>query len=261
MKTNPYIGITDFTDFRQVEKMLTVFNSKVPSSCDYLLHVGVMMSYKTLHNIPTKWSKAFPHKETIAEIFSSDEVFNCLHYVDYENKDDLANSIESAIYYGGKNLDAMQFDMIWPNPNVIRNVFKNKNISVIIQIGRDAFEDVNNNVDIIVDRISHYEDSIQYVLLDKSMGKGVGMNAKVLLPVIEKIEKDLPNLGVAVAGGLGPNTMYFANEIFEKYNGISIDAQSRLRPSGNALDPIDWSMAENYLKKAINMACKTVQNQ
>ncbi len=256
MKTNPYIAISDFTSNKQVEKMLAVFNSKVPPSCDYLLHIAVMMSYKTLHDKPTKWNKAYPHKESIAEIFSSDEVFNCLHYVDYENKDGLAESLESAILYGGKKLDAIQLDMIWPNPIVIREVFEKKNLSVILQIGKNAFEDVNNNVDIILERISNYGNTIQYVLLDKSMGNGVGMDAKSFLPVIERIEGKFPNLGIAVAGGLGPNTMHLAKDIFENHECISMDAQSKLRISGNSLDPLDLFLAEGYLTKGINMACK-----
>lgn len=256
MKTNPYIGISDFTDFRQVQKMLTVFNSKLPPTCDYLLHVCVMMSYKTLNDKPTKWSKAFPHKETIAEIFSSDETFNCLHYVDYENNEGLAKSLESAILHGGNKLDAIQLDMIWPNPIVVREVFEKKDLSVILQIGKNAFEEVNDNIDMIVERISHYENSIQYVLLDKSMGKGLGMNAKALLPVIERIEVEFPNLGIAVAGGLGPNTMYLASDIFERYKNISIDAQAKLRTSGNSLDPLNLTLAEAYLTKGINMACR-----
>jgi len=256
MKTNPYIGITDFTSFDQVEKMLAVFNSNVPASCNYLLHVGVMMSFKTLHNIDTKWSVAFPPKESIAKIFSSDEVFNCLHYVDYNNKEDLANSLESAIYYGGKNLDAIQLDTIWPSPKIIREVFKDKNLSVILQIGKNAFEEVDEDPRQIIKRISMYGNSIQYVLLDKSMGKGLGMNAYKLMFYIEKIKREFPHLRIVVAGGLGPTTMYLAKDIFERYKGISIDAQGRLRPSGNALEPIDWSMAETYLTKAVNMVCK-----
>ncbi len=31
---------------------------------------------------------------------------------------------------------------------------------------------------------------------------------------------------------------------------VSFDAQSKLRPSGDAMDPIDWDMAETYLRNA-----------
>jgi len=34
---------------------------------------------------------------------------------------------------------------------------------------------------------------------------------------------------------------------------MSIDAQGQLRPSKSALDPIDWSMAEEYLIKALQV--------
>ena len=64
--SNPYISITDFTHADQVRRMLGVLNAECT---DRLLGVGVMMSYKTLNGLETKWSKAFPPKEKIREIF------------------------------------------------------------------------------------------------------------------------------------------------------------------------------------------------
>jgi hypothetical protein len=56
----PYVGITDFTTFEQVKHMLTVFNKNLEQGQSRRLHVGVMMSYKTLHGMETKWTEAFP---------------------------------------------------------------------------------------------------------------------------------------------------------------------------------------------------------
>jgi hypothetical protein len=94
---NPYIGITDFMDFGQVQEMSRVFSAHLPQGSERKLHVGVMMSWKTLHDIPSKWQNVFPPKDRIASIFSSEEVYNCLHYADYDNNPDLQESLAEAI--------------------------------------------------------------------------------------------------------------------------------------------------------------------
>jgi hypothetical protein len=94
----PYIGITDFMTYEQVEHMLEVFNKHLHLSNQQnrRLHVGVMMNYETLHRLPTKWSKAFPVNESIASIFQSSETMNCLHYADYKGNP-IIPSLEEAI--------------------------------------------------------------------------------------------------------------------------------------------------------------------
>src|SRR3989344_9383308 len=101
---NPYIGIVDFSSFEQVQSMLRVFNTHLPQGSNRKLHIGLMMSYKTLNGLPTKWLNVFPPKEEIADIFASDETYNCLHYADYANYPELWKSLSGAIAYGGKGI-------------------------------------------------------------------------------------------------------------------------------------------------------------
>lgn len=249
---NPYIGITDFTDFGQVREMFQVFSTHKPQGSNRVLHIGVMMSYKTLHGIPSKWQNAFPPKEQIASIFSSDEVYNCLHYADYDNNPELWKSLATAIFCGGIGIHAIQLDMIWPDPEEIAHGVQTsrKQIEVILQIGKNALDEVGNDPRRVVERLSDYEGVIHRVLLDKSMGRGLGMDADSLIPYARAIKDNFPMLGIGVAGGLGPETIQLVEPLITAFPDLSIDAQGRLRPSGNALDPIDWSMAKNYLVKA-----------
>lgn len=249
---NPYIGITDFTDFGQVKEMSKVFAAHRPLGSRRILHVGVMMSYKTLHGVPSRWQNVFPPKERIASIFSSDEVFNCLHYADYDNYPDLRKSLETAISFGGAGIHALQLDMIWPDPyEIISGVrASGRRIEVILQIGKDALKQVGNDPSKVVEQLGGYEDAIHRVLLDKSMGKGLGMDAEGLIPFARAIRKSFPTLGIGAAGGLGPETMHLVKPFVTEFPDLSIDAQGRLRPSGNALDPIDWHLAGNYLLQA-----------
>jgi len=254
-KVIPYIGITDFTSFEQVTQMYEVFSSQ-KSNSKRILHVGVMMSYKTLNNIATKWSKAFPPKETIANIFhpNNNNVYYCLHYADYDHNTkfiDLASGLE----YAGQFVSAIQLDMTWPDPDIIANGIhaSHKQVEVILQVGKKALEEASYDPTEIVYRLRNYDGLIHRVLLDKSMGRGLGMDANVLIPFAQAIREKFPLLGIVVAGGLGPKTIQLVAPLAEMFPDLSIDAQGQLRPSGNALDPVDWTMAKNYLIKALQL--------
>lgn len=251
----PYIGVVDFSDFGQVQDMLSVFNAHLPQGCNRKLHVGLMMSYKTLNGLPTKWLDVFPSKEKIADIFASDETYNCLHYADYDNDLELWKSLARAISYGGTGIHALQLDMIWPDPVQVANGVhaSRKQIEVILQIGKNALAEVNDDPRAVVERLREYDGIVHRVLLDKSMGRGIGMDAQVLLPFARAIRESLPNIGLGGAGGLGPKTVSRIKPLLEEIPDISFDAQGQLRPSGNALDPIDLSYVGEYLIESLKI--------
>src|SRR3989344_4760884 len=211
--------------------MLAVFKTHLRQGSQRLLHVGVMMSYKTLHGIETKWSKAFPAKEAIVDIFTSDDVYNCLHYADYDHKSDLGNTLARAISHGGIGINAMQLDMIWPDPGQVAHGVhtSRRHIEVILQVGKNAIEEANDDPRVVVQRLEDYEGVIHRVLLDKSMGRGLGMDATALLPFARALKERFPDLGLTVAGGLGPNTMYLVEPLVSEFPDLSIDAQGKLR--------------------------------
>ena len=250
----PYIGITDFTNFGQVEHMLAVFE-KYRGQLNRKLHVGVMMSHKTLHGIPTEFDKIFPRKENIARIFSSDLTYNCLHYADYKETIGVSRSLERAIGYGGLGIHAIQLDMTWPDPKHIARArtVSYQSIEVILQIGKFAFGEAQGQVAGVIERLRPYDGIIDRILLDKSMGRGIGMDAAGLLPFVEAIKKTFPHFGIGAAGGLGPNSLALVEPLIREFPDLSIDAQGRLRPSGDIHDPIDWNMAEEYLIQALQL--------
>ncbi len=254
MFPSPYIGITDFMNPEQVKTMLALFISHRQVASVRKLHVGVMMSYKTLHGLPTKWVTAFPRNEAVCEIFIEHPLLlNVLHYADYDAVD-VFNSLIRATAYGGKNLHALQLDMVWPDP-ILVHAYRKKHphVQIIVQVNTRALELVSHDPAAMVKRLAEYGDSIDYVLLDKSMGKGLGMDAHGLIPVARAIRDALPDLGLVAAGGLGPKTFQLVTPLVQTFPDISVDAQGKLRPSGNALEPIDWEMAGLYLKNATEL--------
>ena len=255
-KGKPYTGITDFTSYEQVKAMLKVFNAHKPRGSKRLLHVGVMMSRKTLCGLPTKFADIFPKNEEVASIFQSRKTYNCLHYADseYDHFHTLSRNLYNAIMLGGIGMDALQLDLCWPNPADVAGAINSsrRNPEVILQIGRKAFDQVDNNPQVLIDRLFEYRTFIHRVLLDKSMGEGLGMDAEKLLPFVEAVSAIFPEMKIVVAGGLGPKTMHLIEPLLKEFPNLSIDAQGKLRPSGSYLDPIDWDMAGEYLARSFD---------
>lgn len=254
----PYIGITDFTCEPEVKAMLEVIRSASDDSPIRKLGVGVMMSRKTLGGLPSRYNNIFPSKEKVADIFVDDPLaYNVLHYADYEGIFVLDNLLE-AVKWSGPNLEAIQLDMIWPDPGTIKTFREyHPKIQLILQINPPALEQVHKDNNQLVERLKYYEPYLEGVLLDMSMGRGVAMHWMDLLQYLGAISRGLPDIGLVLAGGLGPDSLGLVKPLVAlSKSEISIDAEGKLRPSGSMMQPIDWNMAADYLIKAVNMFYK-----
>src|SRR3989344_1182818 len=198
-----YIGICDFPNKEQSLKSAQLFQHlcETYGVMDRKLMIGVMMSFKTMTGEQSKWTDIFPKKENVADIFiDHPAAFNTLHFADYDCRTSTVHLVEAA-EWGGPNLHAIQLDMIWP-PNVIVKGFRRKfpNIQVVLQINAHALREVEDRPEVLVEWLKRYEGILDYVLLDKSHGRGVGMNTEVLLPFALAIAEYLPWLGISGAG-------------------------------------------------------------
>jgi hypothetical protein len=157
--------------------------------------------------------------------------------------------------HAGPFVDGLQLDMPWPDPVMISTGIhtSRKSPEVILQVGKRSIGEAGNDPGEVVRRLIPYEGIVHRILLDKSMGKGVGMDAEGLIPFARAIKERFPSLGLVAAGGLGPETMHLVEPLVKEFPDLSIDAQGRLRPSGDALDPIDWNMAGEYLRRALDL--------
>lgn len=251
----PFISITDFFLRSQVRMMLEIFNLNKHPLSERDLAVGVMMSRKTLLGLPTKWTAAFPKKERISNIFFYKEAYNCLHYADYTKDPDLTPNLTRALSFCGTHLNALQLDMVLPNPNLVKNAVANSklDLEVILQVNTPTFDFVNNQPALLVSKLKEYDGVISRVLLDKSMGEGKVLDPIFLKPFVEEIAVKLPHLGIVIAGGLGPNSMHVIENLVHAYPAISWDAQGQLRPSKKATDPLNWYMCAEYIKRSLKL--------
>lgn len=264
-----YSGVCDVISPEQARAMAEGLrqNRKNP---DRKVMIGVMVGHFSLRpekNDPGKQRSIFPKREEISQGFIDDpDVLNTVHYADlYRPKEvqTLFDDLELVVKYGGEHMHAIQLDVTWPNLDEIKK-FKDKypDLIIILQVGPFAFKEVDNDPQKVVDRLREYGDSIDFVLLDRSMGRGVGMESEGLLPLLRLIKKELPGLGLAIAGGLGPDSMDLLEPIAKEFPGISIDAQGRLKPTGTGADslghmvstvPADLERANEYIKKSCDM--------
>ncbi len=251
---DPFISVTGVTTHRQAMDLLQVFRGEGGDEIQQMLAVGVMTGRKVLTGLPSEWSLVWPEPKDIAGIFlNHPDIFNVLHYVDYTNTHVLVN-LNRARQVGGRYMDAIQLDMCWPDPT---SLFTFKRISgdikVILQVGRKAFDEVGNDPARLATRLTQYIDSVGYILLDRSMGKGLPMDAEDLVRFIRTIKALAPMFEIVVAGGLGPYTMDLVEPLVELYPDISIDAQGQLCYDGDARRSLSEPRVLRYLEKAVAM--------
>lgn len=248
-KRMPYIGVTDFTSYDQVLQAVAC----IPDTVYRRLHVGLMMSYKTFHGIPTEtgWEKIWLRGDALRAIFQSHQkIFNVLHWADYEQpcktvSDDLIKACKEA----GQHLQGLQLDMIWPQAQLIRDVKRElPNLEIILQLGKIALCEMEDAGDLLVDKLIPYLNSVDYFLIDWGMGKGEPMDTRMVQEYLANARTLLPDTKLVVAGGLGPTSYMVLHDFVRLYPQLSCDAQGQLRSSGKATDPIELDRVSGYVR-------------
>jgi len=240
---------------------------------DRKVMIGVMTHPAVLsENVPmTEEIRAeFPTRDEMASGFIDDpDVFNTVHLADLYGPNgprkggeapNVFENLELVVKYGGDNLHAIQLDITWPSSDELKR-FKSKypDIAIILQVGKFGLAEVDGDPHSVVERIREYGDSVDYILLDTSMGMGKGMNAEKLLPMLRTIRDQIPEIGLAVAGGLGPNSVDLLGPIAAEFPDISIDAEGNLKRENAARDerghliatePVDLGRTTDYIQKS-----------
>lgn len=251
-----YIGITDFVSANQVLAMLEVLRINRKETSKRMLHVGVMTKEKIIRREPSKWKGIYPEKESFSHIFGvvEEDVCNCLHYVETDRNRAFREPLREAIGFCGNHLSAVQLDLVWPSPMELVKLVEEieMDFEIILQIGKTAFDEVLVNPVELVKRLSNYVGIVDRVLLDLSGGRGIEMDPYMLSAFVRAVRRELP-MGVGVAGGLGPDTCSLLVPIAAEFPDISVDAQGKLRRSGDSKDPIDWDLASIYLERALRI--------
>jgi hypothetical protein len=227
-----YIGVTGFTHASQVETAL----SHVPVATPRMLMVGVLATHKTIQGLSGGNSNRNPKREDIAHIFSEDwRTLNLVHYCT-RDQSELAAQLWSALQWGGPRCDGLQMNIVWPDADVVRGLRRSKkHVSIVLQINRGCMESCGNSPDKVAARaVMDYGDTINYVLLDASGGKGVPFVPEEAAAYLKALDRARATAGqsfeLLVAGGLhAGNLQDLLTPIRMVEPFIGIDAEGALR--------------------------------
>jgi hypothetical protein len=283
-----YTGVCDVTSPDDVRRILAQLKES-RADPNRRLMVGIMTHPAVINpdaplsdEVRAAIKAEFPAAEDIASAFIDDpDVMNTIHYADLYGPDgprkageapDLLKNLELCVEYGGDYLDAIQLDLVWPDPDALGKFRANHpDIELVLQLGKFSFGDSEIDVSKVIDNLNKYDKIIDHVLLDLSMGKGRQMtdsDVEELKKLMRVIQDSRPDIGLAVAGGLGAesetsdsnSSVYSMNslrEISKDFPGISIDAQGGLKAEGTRRDDnghfIATAMAD--ADKSVNYVC------
>ncbi len=267
-----YIGVCDVLSPEEARAMAVEVREH-RADPNRKVMIGVMAGHFTMRpdaEYGEGQRAVFPTKAELANGFIDDpDVFNTIHFADlYRPKEvqTLFEDLELVVEAGGEHLHAIQLDVTWPEVDDIdRFKAKYPDLAIVLQLGKACFDIVDHDPQKMVDELDKYGDSIDYVLLDLSMGKGKAMEAEGLLSALRLIRQELPGLGLAVAGGLGPETVHLLEPIAKEFPNISIDAQGRLKPVDAPVDDrghmastvnADLGRSQEYIRKSCDMLDK-----
>lgn len=243
----PYIGVTGVFTAHEINHLLRA----VPATATRPLMAGVLVSSKTLAGMTNKYPRQFPPVEKIPSIFcGQSRTLRLLHY-STDEPETLSTQLLRLSRIAGPYLDGFQLNVTWPPIGEVEKFWERYGgCRMVLQIGSGAMAAVGRDPRVLADRVAGYEPFITDVLVDPSGGKGIPFDPDAALEFLVELYERCPNLGLGLAGGLGPETLSRVEPVVARLPLLSIDAQGRLR---NSDDDLDLSATREYLKRAYQM--------
>lgn len=226
----PYTGITGFTTSGEVS---VAFRLLPPGR--RRLMVGVLVTDRTLEGLPEEiCPRRLPPVADLPILFSADpRAFNAVHF-HTRTPERLAEQAEQVIAAAGPRLHALQINLDQVPPECLRAIrAAHPGLALILPLRETThFAQV-------------YAELADVVLFDWSAGRGLLFDLAEARAALEEIEARMPGVALAVAGGVGPDTIDRVRPLLERFPDLSVDAESRLR---DAEDRLDLAKVGEYLK-------------
>jgi len=227
----PYTGITGFTTSGEVSAAFRL----LPPGRRRLM-VGVLVTDRTLEGLPEEiCPRRLPPVADLPILFSADpRAFNAVHF-HTRTPERLAEQAEQVIAAAGPRLHALQINLDQVPPEGLRAIrAAHPGLALVLPLRETTrrFTEV-------------YAELADVVLFDWSAGRGLVLDPIEARAALEEIEARMPEVALAVAGGLGPDTIDRVRPLLERFPDLSVDAESRLR---DAEDRLDLAKVGEYLK-------------
>lgn len=234
MKAKAYIGITGPVNVQETKDICKEF-SKVGYSMNSprIPMLGFLVSYKTLNGQATK-NRRYPPINSLPDLLkaTNGQVLTMVHYNSKEI-DSLSNQVAQifdGVYEDGL-CRAIQLNIVWPDMGqVVRIKEQHPDMQIVFQVSHKAMDGRTSNQ--IARGIREYGDSISYVLIDPSGGRGIPFDLESSVAIYSELRNQCPNLIIGFAGGFtGENVAPRLKEILQqiKAKDFCIDAEGGLR--------------------------------
>lgn len=232
--TKNYIGITGATCLEEVKALSDLFNeSEIKRDSSHLPMLGFLASIKTLRGIKTE-NKRYPDFKKIPALMemASADIFKTVHYNTRE-LDTLYDQLDEILKELSPNnlCQGIQLNITFPAISHLKKIKdKFSDLKIIFQANNGVIN--SGTPSEVAKKIKAYENSIDYVLLDPSGGKGREFDINSSVELYKRIKEKNPNLLIGFAGGFsGENVYNRCLELSDKLDGMrfSIDAEGGLR--------------------------------
>ena len=234
----PYVGITGFTAPEEVAWALRSF----PPGRRHLM-VGVLVSDRTLEGLPEEQHpRRHPPVADLPTLFPEDpRAFNVVHF-HTRTPEALAAQADRLIALSGPRLHGLQVNLHETPAEELRKIRARHPALALILPLRSPAPDLASRF------VEQDARLVDVALFDLSAGRGLLVDPGQARSALEEIEARMPGVALAVAGGLGPDTIHRVHLLLERFPDLSIDAESRLRDAEDRLDP---ERVAEYLRGAL----------
>jgi hypothetical protein len=257
MNPKPYVGITGSVSVQETKDICREF-----SEADYSMKshhipmIGFLVSYKTLNGLITK-NRRYPIVKDIPKLLRATKgnVLTMIHYNSRE-MDSLSKQVSQmfkGIYRKGL-CRALQLNIVWPDIGQVAKIKeKYSDMKIVFQASQKVMGD--KTVHEIAQGIKAYEDSLDYVLIDPSGGRGIPFDLESSVEIYSELKNQCPDLTIGFAGGFtGENVFPRLKEIIRQVGSdFCIDAEGGLRDkvtSAYGDDLLNLEKVKGYLKSA-----------
>lgn len=214
--------------------------------------IGVLVSQKSLQGKSNQWPNRYPKLSDVPQLMPEHPMaFNVIHF----NTDDpttISYQLSKIVQVAGPDLHGIQLNMAWPSPEELHRFNQqNPDLEIILQINQESVQMVRQCSDGIVTRLKRdYRGLVSHILLDLSAGYGLTLDTDWCRRQLLQLQTAELGMGLGVAGGLSPETIYLIEPLIQEFPDLSIDAEARLRDEN---DNLVMALATEYLERAFAM--------
>ncbi len=235
-KAKPYIGVTGLTTETEVNQVLGDFSrAGYSTETPHVPMLGFLVSRDTLnHHLPP--NRRYPPIEKLRSLLydAKGKALAMIHY--HEREGDALDMHIRRLFDGtGIHQDdlcrTLQLNVHIPDPAQVRSI-KDKfdDMQIVLQLNHKILE--CHDPDEIARLVQEYGDSIDYVLIDPSGGKGLELDIPFSAAIYRELKEQSPRLTIGFAGGFTSKNVKKRLRTLKSLLGttdFSIDAEGGLR--------------------------------